>query len=175
MGSELSGQTPKTSISSGLPSSPIPSLASPEEESELLQLALALLLKVTPTFTCIISQTFLLSTAAIFLSNMAPKTFFSSRADRFPSSFTVSGQPRVECGGKSKEDEAGTNSQRIFCECVSGLFFLDHVLTLLSSPRGRLSPRCVPRCCLSSRRSTTTLHCSEQTPYSTSSSTTCTR
>jgi hypothetical protein len=43
--SELSGQTPKTSISSGLPSSPIPSMASPEEESELLQLALALLLK----------------------------------------------------------------------------------------------------------------------------------
>ena len=84
MGSELSGQTPKTSISSGLPSSPIPSLASPEEESELLQLALALLLKVTPTFTCIISQTFLLSTAAIFLSNMAPKTFFLQELIVFP-------------------------------------------------------------------------------------------
>ena len=44
--SELSGQTPKTSISSGLPSSPIPPMASPEEESELLQLALSLLLNV---------------------------------------------------------------------------------------------------------------------------------
>ena len=119
MCSELSGQTPKTSISSGLPSSPIPSIASPEEESELLQLALALLLKVTLSFASIFSRTFQLQS---FLAIYG--THFSSRELIV---FSLLAQYLANPESNAEESLKRTKQERSHRESSVSISVFDHV------------------------------------------------